>query len=50
MAPEFEQPTAKALLVIETEPFGLGPRRYRPLKLFAGLIELVRQLLSKLRL
>ncbi len=47
MATEFEQPTAKALLVIETEPIGLGP--YRPLKLFAGLIGLARQFLSKLR-
>jgi len=46
MAIEFESPTVKALLVIETEPFSLGPRAYRPLKLF---IRLARQFFSKLR-
>jgi hypothetical protein len=50
MATEFEQPTAEALLVIETEPYHLGPRiPYRPLRLLSALIGLFRQFVSKLR-
>ena len=50
MAPEFEQPTAKALLVIATEPYHLGRRTpYHPPRLLTGLIGLARQFLGKAR-
>lgn len=51
MATEYEPPTRKALLVIETEPCDLRPRvPHRPLRLFTMPIGLIRQFLSKLRL
>jgi hypothetical protein len=47
MAPEFELPSDKALLVIDTEPINTRP--IRPLKLLTGLIGLARHFLSRLR-